>query len=79
MNAWLLLVLVTFVVACVLHWRIRRAWLAITLASIAGPVLMLAVARALHGPGALDGMVLILGAAVSLPVSCLAGALFVRD
>lgn len=79
MTGWFLLVLASFSIARLLHWRIRRAWVATILASIAGPVVVLAIARALGGPEAFDGMVLVLGIAASLPVSCLAGALFVRD
>lgn len=77
LNGWLLLVLVSIVVAGLMHWRIRRFWIATTLASFVSPVVAVLMGAFLDGGfDAFSGMVILIGLVVSIPLSCLVGAVF---
>lgn len=77
-TGWLLLAIVSIVVATILHWRIERFWIATGLASILSPIISVLIASALDGGfDAFGGMVVLIGLVVSVPLSCLVGAVFV--
>ena len=74
---WLLLVVVSVLVATVLHWQVRRFWVATVSASLVSPMVVLLASSVLNGGvGAFDGLLFLIALIVSLPVSCLVGAVF---
>lgn len=77
LNGWLLLVSVSIVIAGLMHWQIRRFWIATMLASLVSPVVAVLMGALLDGGfDAFSGMVILIGLGVSLPLSCLVGAVF---
>lgn len=78
LNGWLFLATVSIVVAAILHWRIERFWIATVLASLFSLIIAVLIGAALDGGfDAFGGMVALIGLVVSIPVSCLVGAVFV--
>lgn len=75
--SWIWLALSCLVVALIPHGLIRRFWLALPLACLAGPSAFLVVGWLVTGTAdALDGLVVFFGQVVAIPVSVMVGAGF---
>lgn len=73
---WLWLSLTCMVVALATHYAIRWFWIALPLASILGPLAHINLAQLLSGDsGSTDGLAVLFGQVVALPISAVAGAL----
>lgn len=67
----------SIVVSCLVHWRIRRFWIAMPLAAVLSPVLLLLASALLTGTQEAFALaVVIFGQVVALPVSVIVGAIF---
>lgn len=73
---WLWLSLTCMVVALATHYAIRWFWLALPLAALLGPLAYINLAQFLSGnSGSTDGLAVLFGQVVALPVSAVAGAM----
>ena len=74
---WLWLLLFCIIASTLAHWRIKNFWLAIGVACVGGPLLLVAFDWQVAGaPDALAGLVLLVGQVVALPVVAFVGACF---
>ncbi|GAB3742866.1 hypothetical protein [Lysobacter olei] len=72
---WLWLSLTCMVVALATHYAIRWFWLALPLAALLGPLAHITLTHLVLGDsGSTDGLALVFGQVVALPISALAGA-----
>jgi len=75
--AWLWLATSCLVASIAINAVVTRLWLSIPLSCIAGPALLLIVGAELSGEsGPLDGLVLVFGQVVAIPVAVVVAAVF---
>lgn len=74
---WLWLALCCLAASLLVHGLVRRQWIAVPLASLLGPVLLLAGAALVTGEvEAFAAVVLVVGQVVAIPVAVAVGAGF---